>query len=60
MNSDQLWDTTMNPENRLLLKVSVNNVIEANAICNELMGDNVEPRKKFIKENAKYVKNLDI
>ncbi|WP_368486424.1 DNA topoisomerase (ATP-hydrolyzing) subunit B [Spiroplasma sp. DGKH1] len=60
MNSDQLWDTTMNPENRLLLKVSVNNAIEANAICNELMGDNVEPRKKFIKENAKYVKNLDI
>lgn len=60
MNPKQLWETTMNPKQRLLLKVSINNVFEANLICNELMGQNVEPRKKFIRENAKYVKNLDI
>ncbi|ELL44706.1 DNA topoisomerase (ATP-hydrolyzing) subunit B [Spiroplasma melliferum] len=60
MNPEQLWETTMNPERRLLLKVSVNNAFEANLICNELMGENVEPRKKFIRENAKYVKNLDV
>ncbi len=60
MNPEQLWETTMDPERRLLLKVSVNNAFEANLICNELMGENVEPRKKFIRENAKYVKNLDI
>lgn len=50
----------MDPERRLLLKVSVNNAFEANLICNELMGENVEPRKKFIRENEKYVKNLDV
>ncbi|UZQ29520.1 MAG: DNA topoisomerase (ATP-hydrolyzing) subunit B [Spiroplasma phoeniceum] len=60
MNPEQLWETTMNPERRLLLKVSVNNAFEANLICNELMGENVESRKKFIRENAKYVKNLDV
>lgn len=60
MNPEQLWKTTMDPERRLLLKVSVNNAFEANLICNELMGENVEPRKKFIRENAKYVKNLDV
>ncbi|WP_374696714.1 DNA topoisomerase (ATP-hydrolyzing) subunit B [Spiroplasma endosymbiont of Polydrusus formosus] len=60
MNPEQLWETTMNPERRLLLKVYVNNVFEANLICSELMGENVEPRKKFIRENAKYVKNLDV
>ncbi|WP_348735863.1 DNA topoisomerase (ATP-hydrolyzing) subunit B [Spiroplasma endosymbiont of Ammophila pubescens] len=60
MNPEQLWETTMDPERRLLLKVSVNNAFEANLICNELMGENVEPRKKFIRENAKYVKNLDV
>ncbi|ALA96929.1 DNA gyrase subunit B [Spiroplasma kunkelii CR2-3x] len=60
MNPEQLWETTMDPEQRLLLKVSVNNAFETNLICNELMGENVEPRKKFIRENAKYVKNLDV
>ncbi|AGM24590.1 DNA topoisomerase (ATP-hydrolyzing) subunit B [Spiroplasma chrysopicola] len=60
MNPEQLWETTMDPTNRVLLKVSVNDAFDANLICTELMGENVEPRKKFIKENAKYVKNLDI
>lgn len=48
----------MNQELLLLLKVSVNNAFEENLICNELMDRNVEPRKKFIRKNAKYVKNL--
>lgn len=50
----------MNPENRILLQVNIENMIEANNIFNDLMGDNVEPRKKFIKNNAKYVKHLDV
>lgn len=60
MNADQLWKTTMDPEHRILLKVNVEDVIEANDVFSDLMGDNVEPRKQFIKDNAKYVKNLDI
>ncbi len=62
MDADQLWDTTMDPEKRILLKVAIDgeDESEVDVTFNILMGDNVEPRKKFIEENAKFVKNLDI
>ena len=62
MDADQLWDTTMDPEKRILLRVSTfgEDEAEVDMTFNVLMGDNVEPRKKFIEENAKFVKNLDI
>lgn len=60
MNPEQLWETTMNPENRLLLKVRVEDIKEADHIFDVLMGDEVFPRKKFIQTYAKSVKNLDI
>jgi len=60
MNPEQLWETTMNPENRVLLKVTVENAKEADRIFDILMGDEVLPRKKFIQMHAKKVKNLDI
>ncbi len=60
MNSDQLWETTMDPAKRLLLKVSIDDAREADKIFDVLMGDEVAPRKRFIQTQAKYVKNLDI
>ena len=62
MDAEQLWDTTMDPEKRILLRVNMDNDSEAemNVVFNTLMGDKVEPRRQFIEENAKYVRNLDI
>ncbi|HEY9582417.1 MAG TPA: DNA topoisomerase (ATP-hydrolyzing) subunit B [Savagea sp.] len=59
MNADTLWDTTMNPEHRVLLQVQLEDVVEANEVFEQLMGDEVEPRRRFIEENASQVMNLD-
>lgn len=59
MNAEQLWDTTMDPEARTLIQVDIDNALEADQVFEMLMGDEVAPRREFIVENAKFVKNLD-
>ncbi len=60
MNPEQLWETTMNPETRTLIKVKIEDAYEAEQVFDRLMGDDVEPRREFIQQNARYVQNLDI
>ncbi len=60
MNPEQLWDTTMNPETRTLLQVTIEDAAIADEIFSMLIGDKVAPSREFIQENAKYVRNLDV
>ena len=60
MNPHELWETTMNPETRTLRRIQLEDAVAADAIFTVLMGEQVEPRKEFIEQNAKYVVNLDI
>ena len=60
MNPEQLWETTMNPATRIMIKVTMEDAIKADAIFNVLMGDEIAPRREFIEKNAKYVTNLDV
>ena len=60
MNPEQLWETTMNPDNRIFVKVTIDDAMKADEIFKILMGDEIEPRREFIQKNAKFVKNLDV
>ena len=60
MSSEQLWQTTMNPETRTMMQVTVEDAMAADEMMSLLMGDKVEPRKEFIEDNAKLVTDLDI
>ena len=60
MNPEQLWETTMNHDNRTLLQVRIEDTIEADSVFSILMGDQVEPRRDFVEKNALNVRNLDV
>ena len=60
MNPEQLWETTLNPENRVMIKVSMEDAQKADETFTMLMGDKVGPRREFIEKNAKYVTDLDV